>query len=613
MTEITLTTEMVWVLVVLALTIFLFVSEIVRVDVTAITIMVLLGVTGLVEGDEVFSGFASNAVISIIAVMILGAGLDKTGVMKRVAEPIVRLAGGVETRLIALISGTVGVISSFMQNIGAAALFLPAVKRVATQTNLPLTHLLMPMGFCAIMGGTLTLVGSSPLILLNDLIESSNAYLPEGVDKMAPFELFDVTPVGLALVTTGIVYFVLLGRYILPHSSDTTPPVSNTLEYFTRTYGIQGDIFEVTVRPDGKLEGRTMDYIREKSAHRVNVLAVSRDGELQFAPPPDMVFRAGDVVALIGPEEDVRACAEHCDLDMSPTLTSCADIISPNYAGLAEIVIPPRSNLVGKTTRDVNFRQRYKGAVVAIYRGEKSITEHIPQTPLQVGDALLVHIRWEDLAILEQDKDFIVVSDFPHQDVNLRPEKIRHALLFFAMAVGLVLFTDLRLSVAFMAGAVGMILTGVLRIDEAYKSVDWRTVFLLAGLIPLGIAVDQSGTAAWIAHHVVAIMGDVPGWVMLLTIAVLATAFTLVMSNVGATVLLVPLAVNIAIDSGGDPRIFALVVGLATSNSFILPTHQVNALIMGAAGYRNKDFLRAGGLMSILFLAVMMLMLTLFY
>jgi di/tricarboxylate transporter len=252
--------------------------------------------------------------------------------------------------------------------------------------------------------------------------------------------------------------------------------------------------------------------------------------------------------------------------------------------------------------------------VLAIYRGETSITENISKVELQQGDSLLLHSRWDDLALLDKDKDFIVISDYPQpEEEDLRPDKAKYSLIFFAIAVGLVLIAETRLSVAFMVGATGMILTGVLRIDEAYRAVDWRTVFLLAGLIPLGIAVDHSQTAAWIAQHVVAAVGGMPDWVLLLVIAVLATGFSLVMSNVGATVLLVPLAVNIAIQANGDPRIFALVVGLATSNSFLLPTHQVNALIMGAAGYRNRDFLRAGGVMSILFLTVLMLMLTLFY
>ena len=195
----------------------------------------------------------------------------------------------------------------------------------------------------------------------------------------------------------------------------------------------------------------------------------------------------------------------------------------------------------------------------------------------------------------------------------MRPEKVKYALVFFGIAIGLVIFSNLRLSAALMTGAIGMILSGVLRIDEAYRSVDWRTVFLLASLIPLGIAVEHSGTATWIAQNILALFGDVPHWILLAVVAVLTTIFTLVMSNVGATVLLVPLAVNIAIGAGADPRVFALAVGLAASNSFLLPTNQVNALIMGPGGYRNHHFLRAGSIMTLLFLLVLIPMLEWFY
>ena len=207
-------------------------------------------------------------------------------------------------------------------------------------------------------------------------------------------------------------------------------------------------------------------------------------------------------------------------------------------------------------------------------------------------------------------------TEYPHEE--LRPHKVNFALLFFGIALGLVLFTDVRLSVALLTGAIGMVLSGVLSIDEAYQSVSWKTVFLLASLIPLGAAVESSGTAQWIAVHTLDLLGsDVSPFVLQAVIAVLATFFTLVMSNVGATVLLVPLAVNIAVQAsaagieGASPALFALTVALATSNSFLIPTHQVNALIMGPAGYRVTDFLRAGGIMTVLFLVVMLVMLNL--
>ena len=231
---------------------------------------------------------------------------------------------------------------------------------------------------------------------------------------------------------------------------------------------------------------------------------------------------------------------------------------------------------------------------------------------MQAGDALVVHTTWDALGRLEKDRNFIVVTtEYPHEE--LRPNKVGWALLFFVIALSMLLFTDIRLSVALLTGAMGMVLTRVLSIEEAYDAVSWKTVFLLASLIPLGLAVETSGTAKWIAEQTLLVVGHMPIWVIQAAVAVLATFFTLVMSNVGATVLLVPLAVNIAIGAGANPAVFALTVAIATSNSFLIPTHQVNALIMGPGGYRVPDFLRAGGIMTVLFLAVSLLMLNLVF
>lgn len=615
---IALTPEIIWVLGVLVLTIVLFVSEWVRVDVTALTIMVLLSVSGIigfevVQPEQVFSGFSSNAVISIIAVMIIGAGLDKTGLMNHIARSIIKFAGNTEHRLIATISGTIGVISSFMQNIGATALFLPAVGRIAARTRIPLGRLLMPMGFCAILGGTVTLVGSSPLILLNDLVDTANTNLPPGIDEISRFHLFDVTPIGLLLIATGVVYFLLLGKYVLPTSHGVEPVTPNTMGYLTQTYNLLGDVFQVAVPAGSSLIGSNIEYLRAQSNYNISAIALQREGGIRLAPVRDTVFQPGDILGLLGKEEDIRDFAQRFKLEQRADMGALADALSPTYSGISEIVIAPRSSLIGKTMREIKFRQRYTATILAIYRTDAPITEKLSDIPFQPGDALLIHSSWQSLALLDSDPDFIVMTAYPRQDLETRPEKVKYAVVFFTLAIGLVLFTNLRLAVCFMTGAIGMILTGVLRIDEAYRSVDWRTVFLLASLIPLGIAVENSNTAAWIAQNMLAFFGDVPSWVLLAVIALLTTAFTLIMSNVGATVLLVPLAIKIAAGAGADPRVFALTVGIAASNSFLLPTHQVNALIMGPGGYRNIDYLRAGGIMTVLFLLVLVPMLVLFY
>jgi di/tricarboxylate transporter len=604
-----LTPEMMAVLAVLVLTIALFVTEVVRVDVAAVSIMVLLGITGMVGSENLFDGFASNAVISIIAVMIIGAGLDRTGVMGVLAQKILQVGGRTERRIITFIAATVGVISSFMQNVGAAALFLPVVSRISARTGLPLSRLLMPMGFCAILGGTMTMVGSSPLILLNDLILTSNRSLPEGVAPMETFNLFDVTPIGIALVTTGILYFVFLGRFILPSVKTEGAEPGNTMEYFRKVYHLEGELFELVVPPGSPLVGMEVGQI-EAGKHHLFVLAYHNGEQLRFAPPRDISIEGG-VLGVMGTEEEVRDFADHYCLRLRPALEQLQEALNPTRAGISEVVVRPGSGYVGRSINDVRMRKRHGTSVLAIHRGNDVIRTNLRDHVFQAGDTLVLHSTWEDLAAVAKDRNFVVVTDFKHDET--RPHKLGFAVAFFLIALGLILFTDLRLSIALLVGAVGMILTGVLSIDEAYEAVSWKTVFLLASLIPLGLAVETSGTAAWIAQQVLLLLDGVPAWVLQAAVAVLATGFTLVMSNVGATVLLVPLAVNIAIGAGVDPRIFALTVAIATSNSFLIPTHQVNALIMGPAGYRVADFMRAGGIMTILFLVVMMVMLNIVF
>jgi di/tricarboxylate transporter len=621
------TIEIAWVSAILLLTIYLFAFEIVGVDVAAVTVMVLLGLTtllapimgldkGMVDNQFLFHGFASNAVISIIAVMIIGAGLDKTGIMSKVAVFILRVGGSSEGRVVPMVSATVGVISSFMQNVGAAALFLPVMSRISARTGLPMSRLLMPMGFCAILGGTVTMVGSSPLILLNDLILTSNQGLPAH-QQMATFSLFSVTPIGLALVATGIIYFIIAGRFVLPVHKDELVEAKDPMAYFAETYGLMAfDIYETRVPAGSPLAGQSVDAI--EAAYGVRIVAVDQgDGLRVGAEGVDrsLGIEAGTVLGMLSDDENIHRLELEAGLTASTELTVFADTLSSVKAGIAELVIPPGSALLGHSARDVWLRKRYGLSLLAIHRGGTVInskTRGVRSTPLQAGDTLVVHTTWADLARLEQDANFVVVTtEYPHEE--LRPHKVPAALIFLFTTLTMVLFTDLHLSVALLTGAMGMILSGVLSIDEAYKAVSWKTVFLLASLIPLGLAVETSGTAAWIAEQTLAVVGHMPVWVIQTAIAALATFFTLVMSNVGATVLLVPLAVNIALGAGADPALFALTVAIATSNSFLIPTHQVNALIMGPAGYRVPDFMRAGGIMTLLFLLVAMTMLHLVF
>jgi di/tricarboxylate transporter len=419
---------------------------------------------------------------------------------------------------------------------------------------------------------------------------------------METFSLFSVAPVGLALLTAGIAYFVVAGKFVLPRKGPSADPAA-TSKYFEHIYGIHGEIFEAKVTLDSPVVGMTVGELEERNGS-VCIVGIRNADELSIAPSREEMIWVGTLFALMGTPADVKEFTRANLLAREKISQSFVDALNPSRAGISEAVVPPGATVIGKTLGDIRMRKSYGATAIAVHRGGETIRDQLRSLELRAGDTLVLHSTWEDLQQVSKSRDFVVVTDFPRE--TTRPKKVVHALVFFLVSLFLILFTDTRLSLALFVGAIGMIATGVLSIEEAYKSVGWQSVFLLASLIPLGVAVETTGTAAWIAQQTLEIIGEVPDWVLQAVVAILATLFTLVMSNVGATVLLVPLAVNIAVNVGADPALYALIVALATSNSFVLPTHQVNALIMGAGGYSTTDFIRAGGIMTILFLVVML-------
>jgi di/tricarboxylate transporter len=589
---------------VLVLAILLFIFEWVRVDVVGILMMIILPLLGLVTAKEAISGLSSNAVVSIIAVIIIGAGLDKTGAMNSMARILLKFAGKSESRIMLLISGTVAFISSFMQNIGAAALFMPAAKRICRQTNIPVSRILMPMGFCAIIGGCVTLIGSSPLILLNDVMKIADP-------NVTPFGLFDVTPVGLSLVVAALIYFVVFGRFILPAGNGTeaaTGPMSPELQ---RTYHDIGNLFEIQV-PESFKGPKTLQELDIRPIFFTTLLGIAAKGApTVFTPDYADTIKGGDTLAVEGPPELVAKMAQSFGWEIKEDLEVFAESLSPNNAGIMETIITPRSELVGNTLRSFSFRKKNGVTPLAVFRENKTYVGDISTMTLNAGDALLLQGPWEKFHYLKKRTDLAFTEEV--QGEILRTDKLKFAIGGLLLSLVMILGFHVQLSIALLAGAMVMVLTKVLSIDEAYNSVDWMTVFLLGGLIPLGIAFEKSGAAKYIAETIMTTMGSVAPLVLLTVIAILTSFFTLVASNVGATVLMVPLAMNMAHTAGADPRIAALVVAIACSNTFILPTHQVNALVMRPGGYKTIDYFRAGSGMTILYLVVMMTAISLFF
>jgi len=598
--------EMLMTMVVLVFVIVLFVFEWVRVDVVGIMMMVLLPLIGLISPQEAFVGLSSNAVCSIIAVIIIGAGLDKTGVMNQVAGPIIKLAGKSEKRVTTLIAGTVGLISSMMQNIGAAALFLPAAQRIAKRMEIPVSRILMPMGFCAIIGGTITLVGASPTILLNDLMVL-------GGEELKPFGLFTQTPIGICLLASAILYFVLFGRFVLPAGQGKAD--KGVTAALMEEYRALGTVFELHV-PDDFKGPRTLEYLGIRQWFLVTVVGISHTTrkEKNFVPRSTDQILAGDDLAVVGREKNVQKLSKEYGWEVKEGLEVFVENLSRTNAGMAETIVSPRSELIGKTMSEINFKELYGVNPVALFKGNKIYYSGLTQIPLRMGDTLLLQGPWERFHILKDRPQPRALSfATPLEGEIMRPKKAKLAVMWLAVALAQIIFFKIQLSVALMSGALGMIITGVLSVDEAYRAVDWMTVFLLAGLIPLGIAFEKTGTAAFIANKVLALIGQPSPIVLLAVVGLMTSFFTLVVSNVGATVLLVPLCMNMAVMAGGDPRMAALVVGLSASNTFVLPTHQVNALVMRPGGYRTIDYAKAGAVMTAIFLFVELTIIYFFY
>ena len=612
-TELTLTHDMMLVLGLVLFTMVMFMFERIRSDATALVVLVALGVSGLVPATQLFTGFSGNAVISIMATMILGAGLDHTGALNRLAAWLLRRSNGMETRLVLWTSAVAGVMSGFMQNPSVTALFLPVASRLSARTGITLSRLLLPLGAAIVMGGGLTMVGNSPLILLNDLILSANRNLPSGAATLTPFPMFRPLPIGVLLLIGSLWYFRYPGRRWLKDNGSDNDVVTpgRTESYFAQAYGIEGEVFELTVGADSPLVGMSVGDAETESDAPL-FLALQTGTEARLSPPADQRLWVGSVIGVLGPREAVHRYAGSHQLKLSSRLQAFADLFDPSRAGISEAVVPPTSQFIGRTQAELRLRKRFGVSLLAINRDKKIYREDIRQMPLRSGDMLVFHSIWSDLGQAGINRDFVVVTDYPKQEQ--RPQKRRLAVALFVLSMLLALSTLLPVPVALMGGAAAMVVFGVLNMDEAYAAVNWKSVFLMACLIPLGWAMDSTGAANWIAQQVLDQVGpSMPAWVLQAAIAILTIAFSLVIGNVGATVVMVPMAINVALAADANPMGFALMVALSASNNFLSHSNPVMSMIAGPAGYRPRDLWRTGAPLTLLYLVITLLTVNLLF
>ena len=586
------------VLFTLVVVVVLIITEVVRIDIVAILAMLSLVWTGSITADEARSGFASNAVLAIIGVMIMGRGLYKSGVTETIAQFILRVAGTGKRRIISVVSVTVGLLSAFIQNIGAAALFLPVMTGISKREKISISTLLMPMGFAALLGGTLTMVGTSSLIVLNDLLSL------RGLDT---FGLFAVTPVGIVLLLMGIVYFSVFGDAVLP-SRPEEQPTDSPGQRLLNIWGLSDSIYTFRVPPGSPLVGKSVEESEMGAKYSVNLIRVYDEEADEYNVWDDYRAQAGQHLVVQGQKDDVWRFADVNELEF---LEKDTKAVSEGRNGYLEVVIPARSSLVGKTMREVPMREQHNAQVVLFFSESEVVENNVADRVIRAGDTLVLQGRWKSLQFFKESEDFITVTPFDYEPKH--PEKALLAVGSFVGAVFAVMTLGLPISIGFLTGAIAMVLGGVLNIEEAYRSIEWKVIFLIAGLIPIGIAMETSGAAAFIAENLVTLIEGIPAFAILFILGVLMTFFSLVMSNVAATVLMVPLVLELTGIGGLSAQVLVLQVGLCAANSFMLPTHHVNALLMTPGGYRVADYLKAGSILSLFFVTVSTTVLYFFY
>jgi di/tricarboxylate transporter len=582
------------VLAILAVAVILFVSERLRVDLIAMLVLITLSVTGLVTIEEAFSGFASPAVITVWSVYIVSGALFRSGVADTLANFMLRLAGENYLRLLFIIMLTVGVMSSFMNNIGAVAILLPAVVSVARKINVAPSKLLIPMAFTSLLGGKMTLIGTPPNILASSIMESYGG--------MEPFGFFDFTPMGAIVLGVGILYFLLIGNRLLP---DRTPGGNISDSYQIRDY-----ISEVRIGEKSPLIGQTLPQSQLGQKFNLNVIQIQRCDEGLLVPLQDPVLMAGDLLLIQGSSQDILESSDALGLETIDDWKF--EELSQESQALIEVTLSPRSQMQGKTLIESDFRAHYGLTVLAIQHDGVSISTNLADIPLNLGDALLIQGPEERIAQLRRDKDFLILETPP-----MESKRIKKAPLAVLILAGVLLAVSTRVlpvSTAMLIGAVLMILTKVLDMDEAYDAIEWKSVFLIAGMLPMGIAMQNSGTALFLAEKIVELVGNWGTEAVMMGIFLMTALTTEVMSNAAATVLVTPIAIDAARNLGANPQTFVMAVVIAAATSFLMPIgHQANVLVFGPGGYKFGDYTKVGVWLNIIIFFVVLIFLPLIW
>ncbi len=590
-----MTFDVILTLVIIILAVGLLVSNRLRPDLVALTVLLALGLSGIVAPNQVFSGFSSSAVITILGISMISIGLQQTGATNSLGRLIHRIGGQREGLLVFLVSLVSAILSLFMNNIAAVGVLLPAVMSLSRRSKVSPSRLLIPLAFGTILGGMATLLTTSNIIVSGALKDTG---LPS-------FGLLDFFPVGGPAALIGILFLSTFGSKLLPKKKpeSSEEPLQEYADQLTELYEVEKNLIQFSILPVSPMVGKTIEQGNWSAALNLNILVVFHGKEQLCAPEESTILHAGDTIIARG--ELTPADAQQWGLKVM-TADAVNSLVKKETHPFAEIVVSPHSRLIGKTIKEIKFRDLYSLNVIGVWRGGKPLSSNLSDLILQFGDALLVQGPAIQIHNLKENSDLLLLHEDP--DAVLLPRKGLLAILITLITLTVAAFDVLPIAQVVLAGAVLLLITGCMSLNDAFHGIEWKAIFLIAGLWPLGIAVRQTGLAASAVNWLLTIPELNAPLLVTAIFLLLSMFFTLMISGQVSAIIMVPLALTAATGLKMDPRPFALAVAMGCSLAFMTPFgHPVNIMVMNPGGYTFRDYFRVGLPLTILVFAAVLI------
>ena len=565
---------------IIAASLVLFSIERLPADVVALGVLLALALTGLVPPAEAFAGFGSDAVIMILGLLILSAALLRTGVVERAGRMIIRRTGDNHNWLLIVIMVSSAFLGAFMSNTASTAFFVPVVLGISRRVKMSPSKLLMPLAFSSILSSSVTLVSTSTNIVISSLMTQSG---------QAPMGMFELAPVGLPITILGLAYMYFIGRRIIPDRADAggSGEPDNGL-YLT----------EAVILPDSPWAGKTLAEAQIGQDLDLNVIRIIRNKNRYLMPNPHLPLQDGDVLLLEGQSDEVIKIKSTAGIDIKADVKLSDPSLESEEIGLVEAIILVRSPLLGRTLKGVHFRERFGLQVLAINRRGETIRRKISQTPLRIGDVLLIQGNRANINALQEGNSLRILSSLEERVPNLRHAPV--AVGAFLGALLLASFNWVSFPVAVFLGVLVVFLARAITPEEAYREVEWRAVILIGCMLALGRALDHTGAAQFIAGQIAGLLGSASPLWLLTAFFALTVLLTQPMSNQAAAVVVIPIALQTAAHLGLNPRTFAMMIAVAASCSYLTPLEPSCLMVYGPGRYRFVDFLKVGSLLTLL-------------